>query len=83
MSSGKQIGPSGSQLQSRYVEQWLNDVILDSIDLKLPGVLTRPENLVPLNRYEIDRLKLNTLGISTETTDRIYRSLFVHSVGFF
>lgn len=78
-----QLGPSGSQLQSRYVEQWLNDVIVDAIDLKMPGIVSKPEMALPLCRYEVDRMQLNNQGIDMDTIDRIYRSLFVHSVGFF
>ena len=81
--TGKSLGPSGFQLQSRYVEQWINDVLRDAEDLKMPGVVARPENLVPISRYEVDRIGLNNKGMSFETVDRVYRALFVHSVGFF
>ena len=61
--TGKALGPSGSVLQSRYVEQWINDVLRDAEDMKMPGVVSRPENLVPIGRYGIDRIHLNNAGM--------------------
>ena len=80
--AGRSIGPTGAGLQARYVEQWLNDVLRDAQDMKYPGVLTHPEKALPINRYEIDKISLTNLGIPIATVDRIYRALFVHSVGF-
>lgn len=79
----KSLGPSGSSLQIRYVEQWLNDVLTDAVALEMPGVLKRPEHKNPLSRYEINRIQLTNHGVSLEMVDRIYRSLFTNSVGFF
>lgn len=49
----------------------------------MPGILNKPEHQKPLQRYEIDRINLSKFGLSDEIIDRVYRSLFVHSVGFF
>ena len=43
----------------------------------------KPEHKDPIQRYGVDRLTLNALGIPQEMVDRIYRALFVYSVGFF
>ena len=45
--------------------------------------MRRPEHKNPLSRYEIDRISLNNQGVSVDFIDRIYRTLFVNSVGFF
>ena len=73
----------GAGIQTRYVEQWLNDVLSDAEELDMPGVLKRPEHKNPLSRYEIDKHTLTAGAVHEDMVDRIYRALFVHSVGFF
>ena len=51
--------------------------------MEIPGVITRQEHKLPTHRYNIDRQTLVNAGISSEEVDRIYRMLFVHSVGYF
>ena len=60
----KSLGPSGNSLQIRYVEQWLNDVLIDAEALNFPGILKRPEHKNPLSRYEINRIQLTNHGVS-------------------
>lgn len=74
---------SGPQVQMRYLEQWLNDVLTDANDKKMPGLLQRPEHAQPLSRYQIDRGTLHDRGVPLASIDRLYRSLFVNSIGFF
>ena len=38
---------------------------------------------MPINRYAIDRFTLLNSGLGQDDVDRIYRCLFVYSVGFF
>ena len=73
----------GSQIYTKYVEQWLNDVLTDAEDMSIPGVCKLPESTRPLCRYQVDRMFLNNMGVSSEHIDRMYRALFVHSLGFF
>ena len=72
-----------SQVSNRVLETWINETLTDAFHLEIPGVLTKPEHKNPIHRYGIDRSTLLTSGLSTEEVDRIYRSLFVYSVGFF
>ena len=72
-----------SQVSNRVLETWINETLTDAFHLEIPGVLTKPEHKNPIHRYGIDRSTLITSGLSTEEVDRIYRSLFVYSVGFF
>jgi hypothetical protein len=66
------------------LETWINETLQEAEHLAIPGVITKPENKKAIVRYGIDRDKLtNEGGLSNETIDRIYRCLFVYSIGFF
>lgn len=65
------------------METWINETLADAYHLEIPGVLVKPEHKDPIHRYGIDRTSLMLAGISEPEVDRIYRSLFVYSVGFF
>ncbi len=79
----KKIGASVAQVSNRALETWINETLTDAHHLEIPGVLIKPELANPIPRYGIDRNSLVNSGISAEEVDRIYRSLFVYSVGFF
>ena len=74
-----------SQLSSKVIETWINETLLDATHLDIPGVLLKPESKKPLNRYGISREELThkDYGVSHLTADRIYRALFVYSLGFY
>ena len=76
-------GPSTATVTPHALENWLNATLVDATHMEIPGVITRPEHKLPTHRYNIDRQTLVNAGISTEEVDRIYRMLFVHSVGYF
>lgn len=46
-------------------------------------MITKPEHKNPVSRYQVDRMTLMNSGLSGDEVDRIYRALFVYSVGFF
>lgn len=46
-------------------------------------MILTPENKLPITRYGIDRPTLNKANIDSADVDRIYRALFVYSVGFY
>ena len=46
-------------------------------------MIVKAEHKNPMSRYGIDRMTLRNSNLSVEDQDRIYRALFVHSVGFF
>lgn len=50
--------------------------------MKIPGTLVKGDCKKPVTQYKIDRLTLAAAGISSDLTDRIYRALFVYSIGF-
>ena len=72
-----------SQLSSAVIETWINDTLNDAGHLEIPGVILKPESHKPLSRYGIDRNQLRTAKLPPQTIDRIYRALFVYSLGFF
>lgn len=51
--------------------------------MTIPSVVLKPAGKIPITRYGIDRNMLVSAGISSKDVDSIYRSLFVHSLGFF
>lgn len=71
------------QMSPKVLETWINETLQDAEHLDIPGVILKPEHQNPISRYGIDRLVLFGAGIPSETIDRIYRSLFVYSVGFY
>jgi len=70
-------------MSPKVLETWINETLQDAEHLDIPGVILKPEHQNPISRYGIDRLVLFNAGIPTEVIDRIYRSLFVYSVGFY
>lgn len=69
-------------MSPKVLETWINETLADAEHLDIPGVLLKPEHKNPISRYGIDRLVFASYGIPTELVDRIYRALFVYSVGF-
>lgn len=72
-----------SAMNPKVMEHWINETLGDAEHLNIPGVILKPENKVPVYRYKIDRMTLMKGGIPSESVNRIYRSLFVYSVGFY
>ena len=72
-----------SVVSNRILETWINETLLDAEHLDIPGVVVKPEHKNPISRYGIERLSLMNAGLSNEEVDRVYRALFVYSVGFF
>ena len=66
----------------KVMETWLNDILKEAEHLDIPGVVLKPEHKVPITRYGIDRMDLTNAGVPNEMVDRIYRCMYVHSVGF-
>ena len=74
---------NSAHLNSRILETWLNNTLADACDLDLPEKLVKSEAKAPLVRFGIDRSSLLNAGLQSADVDRIYRSLFVYSIGFF
>jgi hypothetical protein len=70
------------QMSPKVLETWINETLQDAEHLDIPGVIVKPEHKNPISRYGIDRMAFSSFGIPTELVDRVYRALFVYSVGF-
>jgi hypothetical protein len=70
-------------MSSQVIETWLNETLADAEHLDIPGVILKPEHKNPISRYGIDRMSFGKNGISGDMVDRVYRALFVYSVGFY
>lgn len=70
-------------MNGAVLETWINETLRDAEHLDIPNVVLKPEHALPISRYGIDRLMLQNSGIPNDMVDRIYRALFVYSVGFY
>jgi hypothetical protein len=77
------VTEKGVRMNPKIIETWINDTLSDAEHLDIPGVLLKPEHKNPISRYGIDKLTLTNAGIPTEVVDRIFRALFVYSIGFY
>lgn len=65
------------------METWINETLTDAEHLDIPGCILQPEHKNPITRYGIDRIEMDNCGVPRDFVDRIYRCLFVYSVGFY
>lgn len=70
-------------MNSGVLETWINETLTDADHLDIPGVILKPEHKLPISRYGIERRELRSAGVPNDTINRIYRALFVYSVGFY
>jgi hypothetical protein len=70
-------------MNPRVIEMWINNTLIDSEHMEIPGCIVADESIKPLTRYGIDRAHLIMYGLTSGEVDRVYRSLFVYSIGFF
>jgi len=70
-------------MSPKVLETWINETLQDAEHLDIPGVILKPEQKNPISRYGIDRQTLLEGGIPNDSVDRIYRALFVYSVGWY
>ena len=71
------------EVTSRAIETWINDTLLDAHHLEIPGIVANLDAKKPIYSYGIDPHTLASAGIKEQDIDRVYRALFVYSVGFF
>ena len=71
------------KLNPRILETWLNNTVADAEEFELPSSVLKHENKQPLARFGIDRSSLLSAGLPSIEVDRLYQSLFVHSIGFY
>eukprot|EP00826_Nyctotherus_ovalis_P014173 TRINITY_DN13923_c0_g1_i5.p1 TRINITY_DN13923_c0_g1~~TRINITY_DN13923_c0_g1_i5.p1 ORF type:complete len:321 (-),score=55.49 TRINITY_DN13923_c0_g1_i5:284-1246(-) len=70
------------KLDIKVLEEWIN-TILKTIEISaIPKQLLSKEAASPLFKFGIDRKQLMNFGVGEEMIDRIYRALFVYTIGF-
>ena len=74
------VETSGS-LHPDVMEKWVSSTLKDAHNLNIPKMVLK-SGAEPLERYHIDRRTLNELGFKRESVDRLYKALFVYSLGF-
>ena len=73
----------GNIINAKVIETLINETLADAEHLDIPGVVLKPSHKSPLVRYGIDRNHLFDSDVPIEMIDRIYRGLFVYSLGFY
>ena len=61
---------------------WINTTLKDAERLPIPGLLLKPESKQPLSRYWVDKYSLSKEGLDLKTIERLYKALYVYSIGF-
>jgi len=74
---------SGLIVNPKVMEVWLNNILAEAQELGLKTAYMKPDKTKPISQFGIDRQTLAKHGLNMEQTNRIYRGLFVYSVGFF
>ena len=81
---------TSKNIHANVLEFWLNETLSEAKLLNLPGsILKNGENSGSSGKrgacveFGVDRLTLLNTGISNEGVDKLYRSLFATTVGFY
>jgi len=80
---GQNVTLDSIGITSKVMETWINETLTDAEHLDIPGCILQPEHKNPITRYGIDRIEMDNCGVPRDFVDRIYRTLFVYSVGFY
>lgn len=74
---------NSQSLNSRILEAWINNTLIDALSQNSLNTSPNNESKSPLVSYGIDRTRLIKSGLAKQEIDRLYRSLFVYSIGFY
>ena len=69
-------------MNSMYLENWLNEVLSTSTYITKSNSMVSPEFSQPIHRLYLGKQQLIEQGLCVQDIDRLYRALFVHSMGF-
>ncbi|KRW99845.1 hypothetical protein PPERSA_10964 [Pseudocohnilembus persalinus] len=79
-SSIKALSKFQKNINSGMMEKWINDTIMES-ELYVPDKKEKFE--APLKNYKLDLISLSGKDVNKESIQRMYRCLFVYSLGFY
>ena len=71
------------RMNPRVLETWLNETLQDAEHLDIPGCILKSDKQNPMARYGIDCITFENAGLAPDVQERLYRALFVYSVGFY
>lgn len=76
-------GSGSMMINPKVMEVWLNDILEEAQQIDIKSWYLKPGKQKPISQFGIDRQSLGKYGLNTELINRVYRGLFVYSVGFF
>ena len=71
------------KITTKEIEDWLQEVLSKAELQQIPDIIANPQYKNPIYRYGLDRQELAKEKIPDDIVDRIYRSLYVYSIGFY
>lgn len=80
---GARANPKQDGMSAKVLEMWVKETLADAEASEIPGTIATTGYKDALKRYGVDRQTFEQSGMDQETCDRIYRALFVYSVGFY
>lgn len=69
-------------ISTKAIETWINQTLDEAELMNIPGVILKVDKKKPIVRYGVDRYSLTSEGLSKPLVNRLYRALFVYSIGF-
>lgn len=66
----------------KVVEKWIDEFLLEAEKNQLKSTKILSEGRTPLERINFSRNDLKAMNLSNDRIDRIYKTLFINSVGF-
>jgi len=75
-------GLGSIKISSDVVTQWIKDTLEDASYFRIPGTVMNPEKRNILQLYKIDKETLSVNGIPEDSIRRLYKCMFIYSIGF-
>ena len=69
-------------INPEIIEEWINETLGEAQHMKIPGFIANPERKEPMQVYGIDKASLMKGGIDAHFVPRVYKGLYVYSMGF-
>lgn len=77
------LDPKNNINNPKIMEIWIDDILRDAEVIGMQHKFFKKSKMRPSVRYGIDRDTLKYLGVTELNIDRLYRALFVYSIGFY
>lgn len=77
------LDPNSDLENPKVMEIWVDEILKDAEITEIDCKFLKNNKKRPSERYGIDRNSLKYLGVTDEHVDRLYRALFIYSIGFY